>query len=214
MNFLALAALLSTTAVAPVQAFSFEAEPNAWPVHGRSAQWSAPAEEIRVGLRRSDNAIRIHAEHNGLQDYVLVELSRHDGQLITDGTYHDQKVVVLNGGYGCVDNTADFTVDRVEYNADGWTDVFAASITHLRRPALQRVPRKGRPQPLARTRGNRAAHCRDGRRITKGHFERPEGPGRELEIRLSSCSACGTRPREHGRLPHPCRRRSLTRQSA
>lgn len=129
MKILALAALLSTT-VAPVQEFSFEAEANAWPVHGRSAHWSAPDDEIRVGLRRSDNTIRIHAEHNGLEDYVLVELSRHDGQLITAGSYHDQKVSVVNGGYGCVDDTADFTVDRVEYNADGWTDVFAASITH------------------------------------------------------------------------------------
>lgn len=129
MKILALAALLSTT-VAPVQEFSFEAEANAWPVHGRSAHWSAPDDEIRVGLRRSDNAIRVHAEHHGLEDYVLIELSRHDGQLITTGSYHDQKVVVLNGGYYCADNTADFTVDRVEYNADGWTDVFAASITH------------------------------------------------------------------------------------
>ncbi|MEU0884695.1 hypothetical protein ABZ345_39400 [Lentzea sp. NPDC005914] len=135
MKILALAALLSST-VTPVQDFSFEAEANAWPVHGRSAHWSAPAEEIRVGLRRSDNAIRVHAEHNGLDDYVLVELSRHDGQLITPGSYHDEKVLVVNGGYACRDDTADFTVDRVEYNADGWTDVFQASIIHTCRDDL------------------------------------------------------------------------------
>ncbi|MET8757064.1 hypothetical protein [Lentzea sp. NPDC004782] len=129
MKILALAALVST-AVTPVQEFSFEAEANAWPVHGRSAHWSAPTDEIRVGLRRSDNTIRIHAEHGGLRDYLLVELSRHDGQPITAGTYHDEKVLVVSDGYGCVDDTADFTVDRVEYNADGWTDVFQASITH------------------------------------------------------------------------------------
>jgi hypothetical protein len=135
VKVLALAALLSTT-VTPVQEFSFEAEANAWPVHDRSAHWSAPTEEIRVGLRRSDNTVRIHAEHNGLNDYILVELSRHDGQLITAGSYHDEKVVVVNGPYGCVDDTADFTVDRVEYNADGWTDVFQASITHTCRDDL------------------------------------------------------------------------------
>jgi hypothetical protein len=129
MKVLALAALLSTTVV-PVQEFSFEAEANAWPVRDRSAHWSAPTEEIRVGLRRSDNTVRIHAEHHGPSDYVLVELSRHDGQLITAGSYHDQKVLVVNGGYACTDDTADFTVDRVEYNADGWTDVFQASIMH------------------------------------------------------------------------------------
>lgn len=129
MKILALAALLSTS-VAPVQEFSFEAEANAWPVHGRSGHWSAPDDEIRVGLRRSDNTIRIHAEHHDQRDHVLIELSRHDGQLITAGSYHDQKAMVVSGGYHCKDDTADFTVDRIEYNADGWTDVFAASITH------------------------------------------------------------------------------------
>jgi hypothetical protein len=130
VKVLAFAALLSTTVVAPVQEFSFEAEANARPVHSRSANWSAPAEEIRVGLRRSDNTIRIHAEHNGLQDYILVELARHDGQLITAGSYDDEMVRVFGDGFVCTDDTAGFTVDRVEYNADGWTDVFAASITH------------------------------------------------------------------------------------
>ncbi|MFJ8961045.1 hypothetical protein ACIRG5_16815 [Lentzea sp. NPDC102401] len=130
MKILALAALLSTTVVAPVQEFSFEAEANARPIGGRSATWSAPADEIRVGLRRSDNTIRIHAEPNGVEDYVLVELKRHDEQLITAGSYHDEQVRVFGDGFVCTDDTADFTVDRVEYNADGWTDVFAASITH------------------------------------------------------------------------------------
>ncbi|WP_394616395.1 hypothetical protein JNUCC0626_43155 [Lentzea sp. JNUCC 0626] len=130
MKALALATLLSTTVVAPVQEFSFEAEANAWPVHGRSAHWSASTEEIRVGLRRSDNTIRVHADVDSANDYILVELSRHDGQLITAGTYHDEKVMVIGDGHVCVDQTADFTVDRVEYNADGWADVFAASITH------------------------------------------------------------------------------------
>ena len=74
----------------------------------RPAHWSAPTEEIRIGLRRSDNTIRVHAEHDGLSDYILV----------------------VGDGYACKDDTADFTVDRVEYNADGWTDVFQASITH------------------------------------------------------------------------------------
>ncbi|WP_330273304.1 hypothetical protein OG205_41860 [Lentzea sp. NBC_00516] len=130
MKFLALAAVLSTTVVAPVQEFSFEAEANAWPVHGRSAHLSAPTDEIRVGLRRADNTIRIHAEYNGLRDYLLVELKRHDEQLITAGSYHDEQVRVFGDGFVCTDDTADFTVDRVEYNDDGWTDVFAASITH------------------------------------------------------------------------------------
>ncbi|WP_086669284.1 hypothetical protein [Lentzea kentuckyensis] len=135
MKILALAALLSCT-VTPVQEFSFEAEANASPVHGRSAHWSAPAEEIRVGLRRSDNTIRIHAEHNGLDDYILIELSRHDGQLITAGSYHDEKIMVVGDRHACVDDTADFTIDRVEYNADGWADVFQASITHTCRDDL------------------------------------------------------------------------------
>jgi hypothetical protein len=128
----ALAAVLGLLgpADAPVQEFVFDAEPGAWPVHGRSGHWTPPEYEIRVGLRREDNAIRVFAERGDLRDYIVLELSRHDGQLITPGVHTDQKVGVISGPHGCVDDTAEFTVDRVEYSADGWTDVFEAGVEH------------------------------------------------------------------------------------
>lgn len=108
--------------------FTFTAEAGAHPVRGRSGHWTPPTLELRVGFR--ENTLRVHAENDGLRDYILLEVSRHDGQPLAAGEYHDQKVLVVNGSFGCVDDTADFTIERLERNADGWADVFVGTIEH------------------------------------------------------------------------------------
>ncbi|MFI6101604.1 hypothetical protein ACIA8G_39170 [Lentzea sp. NPDC051213] len=109
----------------------FDAEANAFPITATSGDWTAPLSEIRVGQRVWDNnTLRVYAENNELQTYYVVELSRHDGQPITPGTYTDQKALVINKSLGCYDNTADFTVERLDIDAEGLLTAFDGAVEH------------------------------------------------------------------------------------
>lgn len=126
------ALMLAATGVAsaePFQEFVFDAEPHASPISSRAGHWTPPELQLRVGFRQS-NALRVTAEYNDLQDYVDMELSRPDGQPLAVGTYTDVKVLVINGGIGCVDQATDVTVEKLERAADGSVDTFYGAVEH------------------------------------------------------------------------------------
>lgn len=103
---------------------------NAFPITATSGDWTAPLAEIRVGHRAEDDAIRVHAESDKLRTYYTLELSRHDGKPITPGTYTDQKVLVINRNLGCIDDTANFTVERLDANDQGIITAFDGTAEH------------------------------------------------------------------------------------
>jgi hypothetical protein len=126
------ALMLATTGVAsaePTQEFVFDAEPHAAPINSRAGHWTPPELELRIGFRQ-DNALRVAAEYNGLQDWFDLELSRADGQPLTEGAYTDVKVRVISGGFFCVDQAADVTVEKLERAADGSVDTFYGAVEH------------------------------------------------------------------------------------
>jgi hypothetical protein len=128
----AAALMLAATGIAsaePSQEFVFDAEPHAAPINNRAGHWTPPELELRVGFRQN-GTLRVAAEYSGLWDYVDLELSRPDGQPLTEGTYTDVKVQVVNRGLGCVDQAADVTVEKLERAADGSVDTFYGAVEH------------------------------------------------------------------------------------
>lgn len=109
--------------------FTFDAEANAFPISAVSGVWTTPDAEFIVGQRRN-NTLHIDVESRRARTYFIVDLARHDGLPITPGTYTDQKAWVVEKGLGCIDNAADFTIDRVELDDNGLAIALDGSVEH------------------------------------------------------------------------------------
>jgi len=99
--------------------------------HGHSATWTPPELfSVREDTRQGNNLIRIKGEASDGWEYIGIELFRHDGQRIGEGHYTDQRAVVIYHGLGSVDDSADFDVEHIAYDADGLIREFDGSLVH------------------------------------------------------------------------------------
>ncbi|MFD9960400.1 hypothetical protein [Amycolatopsis sp. NPDC058986] len=153
MNIVLRRALLTFAAVAaantlaipaasadPSTSLSFTAEDGAWPVHGRSAQWTSPAQEINVW--ENAGVVKVDAEADGGFDYIRIELSDAGGAVLRPGTYPGARfrgqrdaplatpgIFLVSNGFGCgKEDYADFTVARIERDATGKLTAFDADV--------------------------------------------------------------------------------------
>lgn len=128
---LATSVLLLATA-APASAATdyliWDSDPQAHPTQGRSGNWTPP--ELFAVRKENGNRIRIQGEDSTGREYVAIELGRHDAQPITEGNYTDQRVLVIDRGLGYWDEAAEFTVDHIAYNADGYISEFDGAVVH------------------------------------------------------------------------------------
>ncbi|HEX7305797.1 hypothetical protein [Lentzea sp.] len=106
----------------------WDSDEHAHPTQGRSGTWTPP--ELFSAREHPGNTIRIKGESPDGREYLMIELTRHDGQRITEGPHEDQKVLVVNRGLGWVDEAGDFDVDHVAYGSDGQISEFDAAIEH------------------------------------------------------------------------------------
>lgn len=128
------AALLVATAV-PASADAtghllWDSDARSWPTEGRSGNWTPPELFSVWEHPEKNNLIRIQGEASNGWDYLMIELYRHDGQRITEGHFEDQKVLVVNKGFGWYDNAGDFDVEHIAYDADGKISEFDGSVEH------------------------------------------------------------------------------------
>lgn len=111
--------------------FIFDAEANAFPITAVKGELTTPQTEFIVSQRVWDNnTLHVDASNDRTRTYYTVDLSRHDGNLITPGTYTDQKALVINWNLGCVDNAADFTIDRLDLDDQGIVLALDGSVEH------------------------------------------------------------------------------------
>jgi hypothetical protein len=121
----ALAVAAGTVPVAsadPLQTVAYTSEDGAWPLEG-SAQYAAPGDEIRVW--EYDGVLKIDVQ-SGFKD-LRVELSAPAGETLHTGTYTGARyrgpgepalttpgIFVVGTNFGCGDDYADFTIDRLD----------------------------------------------------------------------------------------------------
>lgn len=111
--------------------FLFDAEPGAFPISSVRGEWTTPDAEFIVGRRGWDaNTLHIDVESRQAGTYYVVDLSRHDGKPITVGTYTDERALVIEKSLGCVDDKADYTIDRLELDDRGLVTVLDGSFEH------------------------------------------------------------------------------------
>lgn len=109
--------------------FVFDAEANAFPITATSGDWTAPQAEFIVSQRVwDDNTLHVDVERAGT--VYVVDLSRHDGAPIAPGTYTDEKALVIHKGLGCIDKSADFTIDRLDLDDQGIVLALDGSVEH------------------------------------------------------------------------------------
>ncbi|SEF31645.1 hypothetical protein SAMN05421837_105854 [Amycolatopsis pretoriensis] len=115
-------ALVPVASADPVQTVSYTSEDGAWPLQG-SANYAAPGDEINVW--EYDGRLKIDVQ-SGFKD-LRVELSAPAGETLHTGTYTGARfrgqsdpalstpgILVVTGNYGCGDDYADFTIDRLD----------------------------------------------------------------------------------------------------
>jgi hypothetical protein len=127
---LAAAVLVATAAPASATETNhliWDSDPGAWPTQGASGDWTAP-DPFSV-WQHPDLKVRVKAT-GPRNEYMQIDLARHDGQRITEGSYVDQRVLVLYGGFVHTDNGAEFTVDHLAYGPDGNISEFEGSVEH------------------------------------------------------------------------------------
>ncbi|HEX8870335.1 MAG TPA: hypothetical protein VF821_32020, partial [Lentzea sp.] len=133
-SVLAAAALVLATATPasaePTGYLIWDSDKEAWPTQGRSGSWTPPELFSVRDYPEKDNMLRIKAEAPGGQEYLMIELYRNDGQRIGEGHYADQKVLVVNHGFGWYDNGGDFAVEHIAYDADGLISEFDGAVEH------------------------------------------------------------------------------------
>ncbi|MEV6242049.1 hypothetical protein [Lentzea sp. NPDC051838] len=133
-SVLAAAALVVATAT-PASAdatgyFIWDSDKDAWPTQGRSGSWTPPELFSVREDPEENNLIRIKGESPDGRDYLMIELYRNDGQRIGEGHYADQKVLVVNQGFGWYDKGGDFSVEHIAYNAEGLISEFDGAVEH------------------------------------------------------------------------------------
>ncbi|MDT7788671.1 MAG: hypothetical protein QOF58_7090 [Pseudonocardiales bacterium] len=133
-SVLAAAALVLATAT-PASAdatgyFIWDSDKGAWPTEGRSGDWNPPDLFSVHEFPEQGNKIRIYGESAGGRDYLSIELFRNDGQRIGEGHYTDQKVRVVDGSFGWLDEGGDFAVEHIAYTADGLISEFDGAVEH------------------------------------------------------------------------------------
>ncbi|MDX8145184.1 hypothetical protein SK854_23945 [Lentzea sp. BCCO 10_0061] len=126
------ALLLATAAPASAATGSlvWDSDAGAWPTEGRSGTWTPPGLFSVREAPEEDNLIRIKGESPDEQEFLEIRLYRHDGQRITEGHFEDQKVLVVNHGFGWYDNAGDFDVEHIAYNDEGLISEFDGAIEH------------------------------------------------------------------------------------
>ncbi|MEV7091559.1 hypothetical protein AB0M80_01835 [Amycolatopsis sp. NPDC051045] len=105
-----------------VQTVDYTSEDGAWPLKG-SAHYAAPGDEIAVW--ENHGVLKIDVQ-SGLKD-LRVELSAPAGETLHTGTYSGARfrgqsdpalttpgIFVVTGNFGCGDDYADFTIDRLD----------------------------------------------------------------------------------------------------
>lgn len=130
---LAASALLLATAT-PASAATghlvWDSDPQAHPTQGRSGTWTPPELFSVREDPEEGNLIRIKGESADGWEYLMIELSRHDGQRITEGHFTDQRVLVVNRGLGWYDDGGDFAVEHVAYDDEGVISEFDGAVEH------------------------------------------------------------------------------------
>ncbi|MFJ8961046.1 hypothetical protein ACIRG5_16820 [Lentzea sp. NPDC102401] len=125
------ALLLATATPASADATGhliWDSDASAWPTQGRSGTWTPPELFSVREDSEEGNLIRIKGESSDGWEYLMIELYRHDGQRITEGHFEDQKVLVVNHGFGWYDNGGDFDVTHIAYNDEGLISEFDGAI--------------------------------------------------------------------------------------
>ncbi|WP_328445312.1 MULTISPECIES: hypothetical protein [unclassified Amycolatopsis] len=127
----------------PVQTVVYTSEDGAWPLEG-SASYSGPGDEIRVWV--NEGILKIDVQ-SGFDD-LRVELSAPAGETLHPGAYPGARhressepatanpgFFTVTGNFGCGDDYADFTIDRLDRAADGKvTDLDATFVQHCGTP--------------------------------------------------------------------------------
>ncbi|WIX87616.1 hypothetical protein [Amycolatopsis sp. DG1A-15b] len=127
-----------------LQTVAYTSEDGAWPLEG-SAQYAAPGDEIAV-FESTQGILWIDVQ-SGLKD-LNVELSAPAGETLHTGTYTGARfrgqsdpalntpgIFVYTHGNVCGDDYADFTIDRLDKDADGrTTDVDVTFVQHCGSP--------------------------------------------------------------------------------
>jgi hypothetical protein len=134
-SVLAAAALLLATATPasadPTGYLIWDSDPDASPTHGNSGSWTPPELFSVREDPEEGNLIRIKGESpGGGQDYIMIQLARHDGQRIGEGHFADQKVLVVYHGLGWWDEGGDFAVEHIAYNDEGLISEFEGAVEH------------------------------------------------------------------------------------
>ena len=127
---LAAAVLVATAApasAAETNHLIWDSDPGAWPTHGDSGDWTPP-DPFSV-WEHPDLKIRVKAT-GPRNEYLQIDLARHDGQRITAGRYTDQRVLVVYDGFGRADDGGEFTVDHLAYGPDGNISEFEGAVEH------------------------------------------------------------------------------------
>ncbi|MGW4209876.1 hypothetical protein ACWEIJ_17950 [Lentzea sp. NPDC004789] len=127
-----LAAALLVATAAPASAADtdyliWDSDPNAI-TNGRSGNWAPP--EVFSVWEHPGNMIRVKANSPDWNEYLQIDLTRHDGLRITEGAYVDQKVLVVNRGLGRTDNGGEFTVEHIAWGPDGQISEFDGAVEH------------------------------------------------------------------------------------
>jgi hypothetical protein len=136
MRVLALTCVLSlfgagVASASEPSSFVFDAEAGAFPITATSGEWTTPQTEFIVSQRVwDDNTLHVDVENSQARTYYVVDLSRHDGHPITPGTYTDQRAKVIRFNLGCIDDKADFTIDRLDLDDRGIVTALDGSVEH------------------------------------------------------------------------------------
>ncbi|MFJ7210283.1 hypothetical protein [Amycolatopsis sp. NPDC098790] len=115
-------ALVPVASADPVRTVSYTSEDGAWPMQG-SAQYASPGAEINVW--QHDGRLTVDVDANF--DYLRIELSAPAGETLHTGTYTGARyrapgdpalstpgISAVTAGFGCGDDYADFTIDRLD----------------------------------------------------------------------------------------------------
>ena len=133
MRVALLAAALLVATAAPASAAGtnyliWDSDPTPRPPRGARAPGRRPT-TVSV-WEHPDHMIRVKADGPAGGDYLQIDLARHDGQRITEGSYVDQRVRVVNHGIGLIDKGGEFTVEHIAYGPDGNISEFDGAVEH------------------------------------------------------------------------------------